>query len=95
MQRAGLRLESAHAAGASSGNFLYPEFVSGVIGSLSGRVEFKGLVRRLRGLSAAGVKALGLAAAAPTALFCLLRRMPVPRGCDRNRPAPLGRLPVI
>lgn len=60
-------------AKASSGNFLCPEFVSGVAGSLSGRVEFGGLVRRQRGLSAAGAKALGPAAAAPTALFYLLR----------------------
>lgn len=78
----GVTVESAHAAGASSGNFLCPELVNGVTGSLDDRVEFGGLVRRLRGLFAAGVKGLGLAAAAPTALFCLFLG-----AVDRNRAA--------
>ncbi|CAO2579957.1 hypothetical protein LEMLEM_LOCUS1215 [Lemmus lemmus] len=36
-----------------------PQFVDGVTRTLNGRVEFWGLVRRLRGLSVAGVKGLG------------------------------------
>lgn len=86
----GVTVESAHAAGASAGNFLCPELVNGVTGSLDDRVEFGGLVRRLRGLSAAGVKGLGgrqrrrwLCSACSSGL------------CTETVRLPLGRLPVI